>query len=169
MKEKFRPCIGCGALVPEIDGPTHRYLGASPGCWAARGEVLEREYGDYRYARTHQLSVDAYCVQHPGRASPQTIRSVAVHLIGLYLQLERGLPPGGISTARQRVATLAKQGERVLMWLEPPASVGELTVLYVRDAKDSEEHAKRTQEWAESAWEAWSAHHETVRRWAGGV
>ena len=25
-----RPCVGCGAPVPDIPGPTHRYLGASP-------------------------------------------------------------------------------------------------------------------------------------------
>lgn len=30
--------------MPEIEGPTHRYLGTSPGCWATRGEVPEREY-----------------------------------------------------------------------------------------------------------------------------
>lgn len=36
------PCPGCGALVPSSDGPTHPYLGASPGCWvppASPGEV----------------------------------------------------------------------------------------------------------------------------------
>jgi hypothetical protein len=25
---------GCGALLARIDGPTHRYIGASPACWA---------------------------------------------------------------------------------------------------------------------------------------
>ena len=24
-------CVGCGAPVPDIDGPTHAYIGASPG------------------------------------------------------------------------------------------------------------------------------------------
>src|SRR5436190_1879442 len=41
------PCIGCGVLTPDADGPTHPYLGASPGCWAVYGEVLAREYGEY--------------------------------------------------------------------------------------------------------------------------
>jgi hypothetical protein len=28
------PCPGCGALFPDFEGPTHRYIGASAGCWA---------------------------------------------------------------------------------------------------------------------------------------
>ena len=96
MEVNLRPCVGCGALVPEIEGPTHRYLGASPGCWAVYGEVLEKEYGDYlRYAPVHRLTVDAYAAQHPGVPSPQSIQSVAVHLIRLHLVLERGLRPSG--------------------------------------------------------------------------
>lgn len=92
MEANLRPCVGCGALVPEIEGPTHRYLGAPPGCWAVYGEVLEKEYGDCsRYALNHRLTVDA--AQHPGVPSPQSIQSVAVHLIRLYL--ERGLRPSG--------------------------------------------------------------------------
>ena len=161
MNAKLRPCVGCGARVPDVEGPTHRYLGASPGCWAIFGEISEREYGDYRYARVHQLTVDAYCVQHPGVPSAQTIQSVAVHLIGLHLQLERRLRPERVMAARQKAAT--RKGDFV--WLEPPASLGEITVLYVRDAKDPAEHEERVREWARSAWEAWSPHHETVRRW----
>src|SRR5262245_21594553 len=26
-------CVGCGGLVPKMEGPTHRYMEASPGCW----------------------------------------------------------------------------------------------------------------------------------------
>jgi hypothetical protein len=159
-------CAGCGALVPEVEGPTHHYIGASPGCWAAYLEVLEREYADFRYGRAHQLTVDAYCVQHPGSPSPQAIQSVAVHLIGLHLQLERGFPTQDLAGARQRAATCAKRGEIDFMWLEPPAAPGKITVLYLRDAGSPAEHVQRAREWAESAWEAWSVHHGTVRWWA---
>ena len=37
-------CPGCGALVPDIDGPTHAYLGASAGCWAAWGAFQARSF-----------------------------------------------------------------------------------------------------------------------------
>ena len=63
-------CTGCGALVPDTPGPTHRYIGASPQCWALFGEVLAREYSDFRYASVHQLTVDSYAAQHPGTPSP---------------------------------------------------------------------------------------------------
>ena len=75
-----RPCAGCGALVPVTDGPTHPYIGASPGCWAIYGEVLAREYGEYAYPPVHRLTVDAYAAQHPGVPSRRSIQSVAIHL-----------------------------------------------------------------------------------------
>ena len=162
----LKACVGCAALVADIDGPTHRYIGASPGCWALYGELSEKEAGDFRYMRYHQLTVDAYCAQHPGEASPQSVRSVAVHLVGLHLQLERGLPTEELYVARQRVATLGKQGKLDLRWLEGPASPGAVTILDVLAAKDPAEHSRRAREWAESVWEAWGPLHEVVRRWA---
>ena len=107
-------------MVPDLVGPTHRYIGASPGCWAVYNELAEKEAGDFRFMRYHQLTVDAYCAQHPGEPSPQAVRSVAVHLVGLYLQLERGLRLEGLYAARQRVASLGKEGKLDLAWLEPP-------------------------------------------------
>jgi hypothetical protein len=164
----LRACVGCGAMVPDIEGLTHRYIGASPGCWAIYGELSEKEAGDFRLMRYHQLTVDAYCAQHPGVPSPQAVRSVAVHLVGLYLQLERDRPPQRLYAARQRIASFGKKGKLDLAWLEPPASLGEITVVYVRDAKNPAEHGERAREWAKSVWEAWSTHHEKVRRWAAG-
>ncbi len=163
MEANLRPCIGCGALVPEIEGPTHRYLGASPGCWAVYGEVLEREYGDYlRYAPVHRLTVDAYAAQHPGVPSPQSIQSVAVHLILLHLVLEHGLRPERANAAMQWTVSRSKD----FVWLDPPVSPGKITILDVRDAKDPTEHIERVREWARSVWEAWAPHHDMVRRWA---
>ena len=84
------PCAGCGAIVPNTDGPTHRYIGASPGCWQRYGQLLAREYGEYAYPDEHRLTVDAYAVQHPGVPGKQSSQSVAVHLMSLCLVLERG-------------------------------------------------------------------------------
>jgi hypothetical protein len=79
-------------MFPESDGPVHRYMESSPGCWAAFGEVLAREYSDFNYARMHRLTVDSYAVQHPGQPSPQSIQSVALHLISLSLVLQHAVP-----------------------------------------------------------------------------
>ena len=163
MINDLERCPDCGALTPRVEGPTHRYLGASPGCWAAYGEVLDLEYQDYTsYAPVHRLGVDAYAAQHPGAPSQQAIASVGVHLIRLHLLLERGLLPEKANSAMK----WASSRKRDFVWLDPPSSLGELTVLYVRGAQSPEEHAARVREWAKSVWKAWSDHHDTVRRWA---
>src|SRR4051812_1460015 len=88
---KLVSCPGCGGMFPEMEGPIHRYMESSPACWATYGEVLALEYSNPAYAENYRFGVDAYAVQHPGRPSPQSIQSVAVHLIRLCLLLECGL------------------------------------------------------------------------------
>ncbi len=81
-------CVGCGALFEDREGPTHRYMESSPGCWALYGEVVAREYLDFlAYGALHRLTVDTYAAQHPGLLSPQSIQSVALHLMSLSLVL----------------------------------------------------------------------------------
>ena len=154
-------CIGCGAAFPRLDGPTHRYMESSPGCWAAFGEVLALEYREPAYAGTHRLSVDAYAVQHPGRPSRQSIQSVALHLIGLCLVLERGLDLAESTDALQAAARSKSQ----FVWLPPPALRGETTVADVLAAANAREHVERVRAWAASAWIAWAPHHARVRSW----
>lgn len=166
MSTELRPCPGCGALVPDSDGPTHRYIGASPGCWAAYGKLSEKEASDFRYMRYHQMTVDAYWAQHPGKPSPQAIRSVAVHLVGLYLQLEREPSTEGLYAVRQRIASLGKEGKLKLTWLEPPASLDHITVLSMLGLDEPDEYGERARRWGQAVWEAWSDYHGTVGRWA---
>jgi hypothetical protein len=154
-------CVGCGGLVPQMDGPTHRYMESSPGCWHVYGKVLSREYSDPAFGALHRLTVDSYAVQHPGRPGPQAIQSVCVHLISLYLVLERGLAVG---YATRVIGEAARTKER-LFWLTPPKSLGDITVSDVADVADPVGHEKRVRAWAEAAWSAWAEHHATVRAW----
>src|SRR3954463_4903355 len=101
---ELEPCPGCGRLYPGSDGPTHAYIGASPGCWARYGELLALEYGDARLMRWHRLTADAYAAQHPGWPERRSAQSVHVPLAGLYLTLERGLGGRAVSRAMQRLA-----------------------------------------------------------------
>ena len=127
-------CGGCGAALPAVEGPVHRYMTSSPACWAAYGAVLAREYGDRRYARLHRMSVDAYAVQHPGTESPQAIQSVAVHLSRLCLVLEEGFSMEQANDAMLAIQTV----EGKFRWLEPPANRGEITVAEVLAATTPE-------------------------------
>ncbi len=90
---------------------------------------------------------------------------MAVHLVGLSLQMERDLRPEELYAAHKRMSSVAKEAKEDIFWMEPPASLGELTILYVLEAKGPDEHGERVREWARSVWEAWSLHHETVCRW----
>ncbi|HLJ30453.1 MAG TPA: DUF5946 family protein [Candidatus Angelobacter sp.] len=159
---QLEPCLACGGGFPSIEGPTHRYLESSPGCWAAYCEVLAREYSDPAYSRLHRLTVDSYSVQHPGRPSPQTIQSAAGHLVGLYMVLERGR---SAEEATGAIGALTQRKGRY-QWLTPPGSMGAVTVADVQTTASVEAHLACVQKWADSAWQAWTAHHDTVRMWA---
>ena len=154
-------CVGCGGLVPRIEGPSHRYMESSPGCWQVFGEVLAREFSDPAYGALHRLSVDTYAVQHPGRPGPQAIQSVCVHLISLCMILERGVTPR--SATKALASAVGNKGR--YSWLTPPSSLGEITVVDVAGAATPDEHLKRVRAWAASAWAAWRPHHDTVRGW----
>jgi hypothetical protein len=94
--------------------------------------------------------------------SPQSIQSVAVHLISLYLGLDRGY---SLERATQGIRQ-ATTDKGAFVWLEPPASLGSVTVMDVHRARDPIEHRECVERWAKSVWEAWAPHHATVRRWA---
>jgi len=162
MDNNLTPCFSCGALVPNMDGPTHRYMLSSAGCWAVYGSLLARDYGEYGYPAVHRSSVDAYAVQHPGKPMPQAIQSVAVHLIGLYYTFERGLPSAQVTRAIGRATQFSGQ----FVWLEPPVSMGKITVVDAANADGLEAYQRIAGEWALSAWQAWGAHHDQIRAWA---
>lgn len=154
-------CIGCGALVPNTPGPTHRYIESSPGCWAIYGEVLAREYSNPAYAALHRLTVDAYAVEHPGKPSPQSIQSVAIHLLRLCLILECGYT----DEAAAKAMPILARNKHLFRWMTPPPPLGDNTVLYVRTVKDPAAYTQAVWKWARSAWQAWSGHHVQVRQW----
>ena len=146
-------CVGCGGLVPDIDGPTHRYLESSPGCWAIYSAL---PYGgmagpaEQPYA---SMMVDAYAVQHPGRPGRSSTPSVWIHLAAMHLVLRRGWPAERLIEIR-RVAADAYDG---WPWLTPPASMGPVTAVDVA-AAPADEVADRVRAWVEGASAAWTAH-----------
>ena len=149
-------------MFPKMDGPVHPYMESAPGCWAVYGELLAREYSDMAFARAHRLTVDSYAVQHPGRPSSQSVQSVGLHLVSLYLVLERAVPTQQATEFLQK----CPQYKEHLIWLDPPATRGKITVVDVQAAKNATEHVECVWKWAASAWSAWSQHHETIYGWA---
>jgi len=134
---------------------------SSTGCWAVYGEVLAREYSDPSFFEVHRLTVDAYAVQHPGSNDRQSIQSVGVHLIRLCLFLEQGLSPENANDAM----LAAGKNKKSFTYLEPPLNFGSITAQDIANAKTADEHKEIVKEWANSVWDAWSIHHDTIRNW----
>lgn len=158
-------CLGCHAVVPDVGEPVGLLYCVSPGCWAIYGEVLAREYGEYRFPPVHRMTLDSYALQHPGRPGPKAANSVALHLTSLCFTLERGFDPDRTTEAVRR---LLRRREGFL-WLDPPSTFGPLTILDVHRTHDLLIHSQCVREWAECVWQAWSMHHETVRAWAASI
>jgi len=155
-------CMWCKGVFLEKEGPTHEYMESTPGCWAAFGRVLAREYEHQRYFAVHRLTVDAYAVQHPGTPGRQSIQSVGVHLVRLCLFHERHLAPDNANDAMLAAAKHKAQ----FHWLEPPHDLGPITVANVDATNGIEEHMSMVRRWAAQMWDVWSSHHAAVRSWA---
>jgi Family of unknown function (DUF5946) len=146
------PCPGCGLVAEPAQGPTHSYIGASPGCWALHGQLMVAGLGP------GQLVTDTYAVQHPGVPQRRAIQSVCVHLVSLCAALERGWPPHrGPDLLRRALA--APPGWR---WLDPQPPLGTITVADVLGGRP-------VHDWAQDVWTAYEPHQATVRGWLDTV
>lgn len=152
-------CPGCGLTMPADERALYEgYYNCSPECWSVYAEALEPEFSDpYLYGQVHQLTVDAYAVQHAGSEHPD--KSVAIHLTGLHLVLERGFQPARLPPLFQELA------DRLETWphFEPPAQGTSSTVLDLALAGSRDEHVRRARAWARDVWMAWSDHHQDVQ------
>ena len=132
------------------------YFNTSQECWSLFTEVIGAEFSNaVLFGQVHQLTVDAYAVQHAGGRHPD--KSVAVHLTGLYLVIERGIPPTSVAPLLQQLAT------RVREWphFAPPSVVWPRTIFDVAMADD---HANAVREWSAGVWEGWGEWHEAVAK-----
>lgn len=144
-------CPECGAVVD----------GGRAACQKLFDEVLAREFGDFRYTREHRLTVDVYSLQHPVEYM-RSAKSYAAHLTGMYAALE-----DYTTAATNRAVQEWLSGPKALTRPHHPPSRqrGILTVAYVHDANDPDEHVRRVREWAESTWAAWRDHHNVAKEW----
>lgn len=157
-------CYICNAIIPDIDGPTsdHTYIPQSPGCWKLYTEVLAREYGEWNYPPIHRLTVDCYAAQHPTKTSdPKSAQSVQVHLLGLFLALEKKVEPRQIT---KLIADVIVKNKNTFTWLEPPKNLGVITISDVWNAKTLNEHEILVNDWANSIWQAWKRDHPSIKK-----
>ena len=155
-------CPGCGLALPAHSGPTHAYVGASPACWQLYVRLSADPYSRRDGTRLRRLVVDTYAAQHPGVKRRRAMQSVAVHLMGLCVLLERD------GETRRLSPVLGRMPARKTMdlhWLAPPDLTRCRTAADVLAAGPGEPYAAAAEAWATSVWEAWAPHHATVRAW----
>lgn len=160
MAEQLTGCPGCGVVLPETNGPVHRYMTSSAACWAGYGELLAAQYSSPERMEFHQLVVDAYAVQHPGGAAAVQVQSVGIHLMTLALFLEDGVDPAQGPQLHGLMLTRPAFG-----YLVPPTDAGDLAWNHVPVRGDHAVAREAAYDWGRSAWAAWADHHETVDVW----
>lgn len=154
-------CPGCGALVPDIDGPVHKYVPSAPGCWKSFGEVQADEALRFRYPPAHRMVVDAYMAQHPGDGSDRRDRqSVFGHLVGLCAVVEQDMAHPYVTKVLGHVLR-RRQGDFPV--LARTGGPGPVTVLHMIGAAHLDDYERRAREWAVAVWQSWNAQHELIR------
>ena len=143
-------CPACGAAVSS----------GREACQRLFDEILAREFGDYRYARMHRLTVDVYSLQHPAEYM-RSAKSYAAHLTGIYAALK-----DGAAETNRAVQQWLNGRQNFLRPGDPaPRQRGALTILHIHGAVDPEEYGRRVREWAATTWEAWRDYHHVARQW----
>lgn len=139
-------CPDCGAPIPGGLGACRAlfHTGSFP---PAPSMGIGRLMGDC-YALQH---LEPYC---------RTAKELIYHLASLCCGLEYGGNPA-VYRALQRSIDGKVSEERP----EPPARLGDLTILHLVEAGDSQEYAQRVTEWAHAVWAAYADHQERARQW----
>jgi hypothetical protein len=145
-----------------VDGPVHRYMVSSAGCWDAFGQVLAADYSSPERMAFHQLVVDAYAAQHPGGDTPQQIQSVGLHLMTLCSFLEGGTDPALGPALHQRFV-----GRPEFRPLQRDGA-GAITVAHLPTSGPAAQAREAAYEWGRAVWDTYRAEHDTIRGWLAG-
>lgn len=159
-----QPCPGCGGLFAPMDGPTHRYMRSSPGCWHGFGQIIAAEFANDTLMGVHTLSVDCLAVQHPGDGSRQAIQSVGMHLARLVITHDQANQNRGLGKTRHAMQVFARH-KASLPLLKAPARFT-ITVADIVPFVGAPSHADKIHQWANATLEDWREHHNTIREWA---
>jgi hypothetical protein len=163
MAEGISVCPDCGVRLPVVDGPQHRYIGASAACWALFSALNNGGEPSLAPAPWRPLLTDAYAAQHPGSPSPQAIQSVAVHLLTLYGILERGRKMEEVYRLRQRGLPEARAARRARFhWLTPPDLTQTRPLTTITTPATPAARSAQLQPYVEAIWEIWAAAHRDV-------
>jgi len=151
----------CGVTLPKVKTDTHRYIPATPECWALFNQVLARDYSDQiLFDAAHRITVDAYAAQH---AENHPAKSLMTHLVGLHAIFDLGLS----SQAAGACLKSFVEGRSTFPELSPPQGQNRMTIEDLVAAKDCDTHISIARNWAFEVWQSWSEHHEFIAMLVG--
>ena len=150
---------GSAAACPSCGAP----LGGRSGCQAAFDELGARAWSSPVRGSVHNLTVDAYAMQHPedyGRSA----KSYAAHLLGLCCGIEHaGDQKLYWSIARWLDGPRVPAKPRLLM------SRGLVTIASVTGVADDAAHAAAVRAWARAVWDAYFSQHPLAHQWLAAI
>jgi hypothetical protein len=160
MKTK---CKGCGVELEFIEGETDPYNCSTAACWASYNQLMGKEFSSPDFFVAHRLTVDAYMSQHPTDSSRASVQSVWVHLVALYLTLEKQMPAQFVTKVMSKIAGPKNTFE----WLTPPDP--DSYKIRAHDLfleNNPERYIELSWDWAKDVWQSWKEHHAKIRELA---
>lgn len=173
-------CPGCKSILPITDYPAdNRYGVSSAACRQAFDEILTQEGAQFGYPAAHRFIVDAFWAQHPPRHAIQqelgiserfvaaSIQSISIHLLALYLALEKRVALNDIASHMNRVLAHMRERGASFKELAPPDDLGSLRAAEVREMMREpltlDAYEKIARMWGAAVWDAWQQHHAEIR------
>ena len=128
------------------------------GCGARFGEGRAGDDQDPALMRIRPPAVDAYAVQDPGVAGPQSVQYVNVRLASLYAHCRQQVPLQSLADVRRRVVT----AKSTFRWLAPPPLAHTVTVNDVWPIQSEKAHVAAVRRWASAAFAHWRDYHDEI-------
>jgi hypothetical protein len=172
----YSKCPGCGTNYLYKEYPAdNRYGIMSQECRAAFDELLAKESMNFGYPPAHRLVVDAYFAQHPPHVEIQkklgiekrfidaSVQSVVIHLIALYLAIEKKVELSSIAKHMAHVLDNINKNSTPFFLLEPPTALGKVMIQNLICTTNIETYTQIAWQWANNVWDAWSIHHSYIK------
>ena len=121
--------------------------------------ILLKEFSDFRYAKVHRLTVDAYSLQHPDEYMISA-KSFAAHLTGMSCAMEYGNDPKLLRLLQKWL-----NGKKQLIKPKKLEYFGRLTISHVDKAEHGAEHVESVWEWAHDVWDTYHVYHDLAKNW----
>jgi hypothetical protein len=145
----------CNECINRLDNEIELTVGnllVSKSCWSLFNEAVTSYFHYPDISRITLVKiVAAYGLQHPSKLSKQSIKSVYIHLMSLYLIRVEGLAEVELN----QCINIRLEKLNILPWLEPPIYESQLSISHIMKANNLFDLQILVDEWASDVWQSW--------------